>query len=231
VSEINWYLTKTNNAIDKISKLTIPVNGDELRFQYSSLIESIFSTIDYVTDKNEIFCSAKNYIDKEIVKKLGSEGEIILAYMRELRNAVIHRGFDISVRGDVVQDRIALYTPTGVTDRNGKQKATPSETCLDVLLYNLDKAIKEVVLDELTKLGALTKGDSQKIARLGQAFSAISLPDNVPNHVRTMFEEWHKNLDGQTANQFASSIYNNSIDNLIENLSVTMDLSFLKQRP
>lgn len=50
-NSINWYLVKINKSIAVIEAFKPPVNYDELRFQYSILIESIFSLIDYIEDK------------------------------------------------------------------------------------------------------------------------------------------------------------------------------------
>ena len=65
---------------------------DDLRFQYSVLIESIFSLIDYIEDKKVVFNNDKFQIERKIKKEIGSEGNIIVDYMRELRNSIIHRG-------------------------------------------------------------------------------------------------------------------------------------------
>jgi len=227
MDSINWYLTKTNNAIEKISKIFIPADGKELRFQYSSLIESLFSTVDYMIDNNKFFSRDKNYIHTEIAGKLGTEGKEILPYMRELRNSVVHRGLDISARGDVIKGRIALHAPTGITDQWGKAKTNPSESILDFLLCDLDRVIKELVNDELTRVGFLTKDDSQAITSIAQGIKTLELPNNVPEYAKALFAKYQSSLDMHTANQHAACIYNASIDNLKENLSITMDIRYL----
>lgn len=85
-----------------------------------------------------LFTRDEKYIHTKITGKLGAERRTILTYMRELRNSVVHRGLDISARGDVVKGRIALHAPTGITDQKGNAKRNPSETMLDVLLCDLD---------------------------------------------------------------------------------------------
>lgn len=227
IGSINWYLTKTNNAIEKISRISPPADGKELRFQYSSLIESIFSSIDYLNDNYLLFSSAKDYIDKEIIRRLGAEGRIILTYMRNTRNAVIHRGLDISARGDEVNGRIALHTPTGITDQWRKAKTKPSEKMLDILLYDLDRVTKELIHDELTRLGFLKKNNSQVIAELAHEVKTITLPDDVPAYAKAMFTAYQNDLDTHTANQISTLISNTLIANLEENLSPRMDISYL----
>lgn len=229
MSEINWYLTKTNHAIDKISKLRAPINGNELRFQYSSLIESIFSTLDCLLDKNQAFNNA-DHINAKIEEKLGDEGEDILVYLRETRNAVVHRGLDITKRGDSTKEgKVVLHVPHGITSRSGKMKKKPSETRLDILLHNLDKAIKEIAFDELTLLGLLTTDDDEKIEEIANKIKNISLPDDVPEYAKSMFMEYQNSLTTDSANKVASQMYNSKIKDLKENLSITMDIRHLSE--
>lgn len=227
LNSINWYLTKTNNAIDKISQLIPPeVDSAELRFQYSSLIESMFSTIDYLIDDKEITAD-KDYINNKIKDNIGVDGDVILQYMREVRNAVVHRGLDITARCDVVRGKIAAYAPEGITSQNGRQKKKPSDTYLNSLLFKLDRAIKSVVRNQLTNQGLLTRDSEDKIDIISNRIKTMTLPNNVPESTRTMHTEWQKSLDMNTAKQLASSIHNSLIDELEKKLNIVMDIRYL----
>ncbi|HDR2376770.1 TPA: hypothetical protein QCH88_003999 [Enterobacter asburiae] len=54
-NSINWYLVKVNKAISAIEAFKLHTDYDDLRFQYSVFLKSVFSLVDYVEDGKTVF--------------------------------------------------------------------------------------------------------------------------------------------------------------------------------
>lgn len=200
---------------------------DDLRFQYSVLIESIFSLIDYIEDKKVVFNNDKFQIERKIKKEIGSEGNIIVDYMRELRNTIIHRGADATSAGNVVKDRVAVLAPDNVTSRNGTLIQKPKEIFLDKLLAVLDNATKNVIISELNGQNILEENNTQSISDLVIKFKNMPLPHNAPNIIKMMIVEQRKKTSEEDFLSLATEIYNSSLVNLMKNLEVRMNVQHL----
>ncbi|EAO2688171.1 hypothetical protein E2X65_24245 [Salmonella enterica] len=226
-NSINWYLVKINKSVATIETFRPPVIHDDLRFQYSVLIESIFSLIDYIEDKKVVFNNDKFQIERKIKKEIGSEGNIIVDYMRELRNSIIHRGADATSAGNVVKDRIAVLAPDNVTSRNGTLIQKPKEIFLDKLLAVLDNATKNVIISELNGLNILEENNTQSISDLVIKLKNMPLPHNAPNIIKMMIVEQRKKTSEEDFLSLATEIYNSSLVNLMKNLEVRMNVQHL----
>ena len=220
---INWYLTKTNHAIDKISALRCPANLEEVRFQYSALIESIFSLIDYINDKRDAFNMTKVQFKKEIEDRINIEGKVTLDYMRNLRNSVVHRGLDISAKGEAHEDRISILTPDGITTQDGKAITHPSEKSLDKLLCTLEMVVKSLITNKLNALNALQPDDTVAIQKLSQAIRTAKPPAHMPPEVKKMS---FMNIS-TSSEDLAKDIHNTLVQSLKDKLCVKMDVSHL----
>ncbi|EMZ4246866.1 hypothetical protein ABDM08_004984, partial [Salmonella enterica] len=191
------------------------------------LIESIFSLIDYIEDKKVVFNNDKFQIERKIKKEIGSEGNIIVDYMRELRNSIIHRGVDATSAGNVVKDRIAVLAPDNVTSRNGTLIQKPKEIFLDKLLAFLDNATKNVIISELNGQNILEENNTQSISDLVIKLKNMPLPHNAPNIIKMMIVEQRKKTSEEDFLSLAKEIYNSSLVNLMKNLEVRMNVQHL----
>lgn len=226
-NSINWYLVKINKSISAIEIFRPPVSHYELRSQYGVLLESIFSLIDYIEDKRMIFENNKFEMEGKIKKEIGFEGDIIIDYMRELRNSIIHRGTDVTSAGNVIKGRLAVLAPDNVTKRNGSLIKRPKEIFLDKLLVVIDNATKNVIISELHRLNILEENNVQSINDLATRLKNLPIPHHAPNEVKMMIEEYCKKTPEETFLSQATDIYNSSLTNLMKNLEVRMNIQHL----
>ncbi|HCB1501705.1 TPA: hypothetical protein MYO83_004630 [Klebsiella michiganensis] len=226
-NSINWYLVKINKSIAVIEAFKPPVNYDELRFQYSILIESIFSLIDYIEDKKMIFNNSKFEIERKIKKEIGFEGNIIIDYMRELRNSIIHRGEDVTSAGNVINGRFAILAPDNVTNRSGNLIEKPKDMFLDKLLSILDNATKNVTKSELHRLNVLEENNVQSINDLVTRIKNIPIPHHAPDEVKMMIKAHREKTLEEDFFSMATDLYNSSLINLKRNLDIRMNIQHL----
>lgn len=226
-NSINWYLVKINKSIAVIEDFKLPANHEEVRFQYSILIESLFSLIDYLEDKKVIFKNNKFDIEGRVKTEIGFDGGIIVDYMRELRNSIIHRGADPTSAGSVVNDRIVILAPEHIFSRHGSLMVKPNEVFLDKLIAILDDALKNVTKFELRKLNALEENNSSYINELALLLKSSPIPFHAPDEVKMMIKSFFENTSNDEFLSMATAMYNSSLANLISNLSVRVNTQHL----
>ncbi|WP_313079507.1 hypothetical protein [Atlantibacter sp.] len=224
---INWYLVKINKSIAVIEAFKPPVNYDELRFQYSILIGSMFSLIDYIEDKKMFFNNSKFEIERKIQKEIGSEGNIIIDYMRELRNSIIHRGEDVTSAGNVINGRFAILAPVNIKNRSGHLIEKPKHMFLDKLLSILDNATKNVTKSELHRVNLLEENNTQSINDLVTSIKNMPIPHHVPYEVKMMINAHREKPLEEDFFSMATDLYNSSLINLKRNLDIRMNIQHL----
>ncbi|MCM7619786.1 hypothetical protein [Enterobacter vonholyi] len=193
LNSVDWYLTKINNAQAALLETPPPADIDYLRFNHGVYIESIFSLIDYMNDTN-------NSISDGVKSKTGSD----FFYFRTLRNAIVHRGFDLSMRGAVINGNTRVLTPDNVV-YNGEPLPTPTEPVLLKATMHLDVVMRTVLIQRLEYLGALNVKEIDENVEFEKLCSFIESDKHLPLFVKEMFvqniEEIKKSLRFEEVNR------------------------------
>lgn len=186
LNSIDWYLTKINNAQAALLDTPPPADIDYLRFNHGIYIESIFSLIDYMQDNNSC-------IIDDIKLNIGGD----LFYFRTLRNLIVHRGFDLSVRGVVVNGNSRVLTPDNIFFK-GKPLSKPAEPLLLKATMLLDIVMRSMLILKLNSLRALDGKEIDEIVELKRYCSLIENDDYIPFFAKEIFmrniEEIKENL-------------------------------------
>lgn len=172
---IDWYLTKINNAQAALLETPPPADIEQLRFHHGIYIESIFSLIDYMDDN-------KNSISEDIRTNVGSN----LFYFRVLRNSIVHRGFDLSTRGTVVNGNTRVLTPDNVVYK-GEILPTPIEPLLLKATMLLDIVMRTALIQKLNSIGALDEKEIDEDVEFKKHYSFIENSKHIPLSVKEMY--------------------------------------------
>lgn len=214
LNSIDWYLTKINNAQAALLETPPPANIEHLRFNHGVYIESIFSLIDYMKDNN-------NCIQEDIKITIGSN----LFYFRTLRNAIVHRGFDLSTRGTVVNGNTRVLTPDNVIDK-GALLPTPVEPLLLKATMQLDIVMRSMLILKLNSLGALDEKEIDEDIEFKKHCSLIENDNYIPLFVKEMYM---KNIEEIKRSLNFTEINRDRINKLKDKLSpVNTFISFSK---
>lgn len=73
-------------------------------------------------------------------------------YFRELRNSIVHRGYDVSKSGGLISDIVFVRTPEDITDKNGQKISSPSDKFLITFLLRIDALIRKFIFDKINEL-------------------------------------------------------------------------------
>lgn len=93
-----WYFGKANRGLREITNMKIPADGEDLRFYYGIYIESIMSALDFMRDKKYI-----SFKEIDCILQVDNH-----TYLRELRNSIVHRGYDLANEGTTLNDKVYL---------------------------------------------------------------------------------------------------------------------------
>lgn len=214
LNSIDWYLTKINNAQAALLETPPPAYIEHLRFNHGVYIESIFSLIDYMKDNN-------NCIQEDIKITIGSN----LFYFRTLRNSIVHRGFDLSTRGTVVNGNTRVLTPDNVVDK-GVLLPTPVEPLLLKATMQLDIVMRSMLILKLNSLGALDEKEIDEDVEFKKHCSLIENDNYIPLFVKEMYM---KNIEEIKRSLNFTEINKDRINKLKDKLSpVNTLMSFSK---
>jgi hypothetical protein len=94
-----------------------------LRLYYSQYFASLISATEMLLEKEYPFCTDfKDKLDIALVFDEFPSGSENYSYIRELRNSIIHRGFDISSTTHVDGNMLMLIAPPKISNRSGTQE-------------------------------------------------------------------------------------------------------------
>lgn len=144
-----WYLDARNWAFAKMKASPHGSNLFDLRMHHSLFFVNLMSATDHVGDYLKV-----NREDREVFfdkLKAGFGNNDDYNYVRELRNAVVHRGFDPSASGHSDQTTLYVLCPVTVEDRNGKAYSCTFKYLRDLAQKCLE-AIDPVITDVLERL-------------------------------------------------------------------------------
>ncbi|WP_262031465.1 hypothetical protein [Microvirga sp. Mcv34] len=120
LAAIKWYFECKQYARAKLLCFKPPADVFELRFFHTLYFVNLLSAIEYVQE----------FLDKDFKTTLKArfvlpgnpDGKNNLRYISALRNALVHRGEDITKRGSVVDGLIVVHAPEMMLDIENKKE-------------------------------------------------------------------------------------------------------------
>ena len=99
ISGLKWYFQAKNLALKSALSIISPLSVDQqndIRIYYSLYLANLLSATEMLLEKEYLFSQDfKQEIEAALSFPGFTDGENNYSYLRELRNAAIHRGFDI----------------------------------------------------------------------------------------------------------------------------------------
>lgn len=205
LSSIVWYFTKANLGLKNVLNMRAPAEGDNLRLYYGLYIESVLAALYYMKDH-------QFFSNKKIDELLTPEYHL---YFRELRNSIVHRGYDVSKAGNLINDIVFVRTPVDITDKNGKIISPPSDNFLITFLLKIDALIRKFIFDKINELKLLEYKEVDQDLAFDDLCASISNTHHIPEIIKNMFFENsekikksinHKDIHDSVINNFKKVI-------------------------
>ena len=190
-STIKWYFESKNISLRKALQIRGPLSVEQhndLRVFYSQYLISLVSAVEALLEKEYPFSTRfRDTLYGEFVTDEHKNGELNYAYLKELRNLVVHRGEDIASRGTLMPGGLhLLHVPTTILTRNGKTLyQTFSPLLLGVAALS-EHLIGGIILRNFQENGVLSQSpdiDSMRARMHAHIEADPTVPEFVKQHL------------------------------------------------
>jgi hypothetical protein len=200
-----WYLEARNWAFEKMKASPHGSNGFDLRMHHSLFFVNLMSAVDHISD-----CLKDNKAILDAFKDQISGGfeNSDYNYVRELRNSVVHRGFDPSAAGHSDQTTLHVLCPATVEDRKGN-----TYSCSFKYLVELAQKCREVIDPAITNVleGLDLFNPQLHKPNRAETMNAIDSATEMPDWAKALAKQAFERMDFADA---ASKMAKSRVDNM-----------------
>lgn len=186
VSGLKWYFQAKNLALKNALSIKCPLSVDkqnDIRVFYSLYLANLLSATEMLLEKEYPFSQDfKQELEAAVSFPNHPNGESNYSYLRELRNAVIHRGFEISSSAYVKDDVPLIIAPQSIENRSGNKSYSAFGFSLLEMISLVESVIGKLIESHLNAKGLLQSlSTQQEMAAETKAYlaDAVEIPDRV----------------------------------------------------
>jgi hypothetical protein len=189
---ISQHLESMALALNGIHNLRPPADPRQMRGHHSHYIANFMSAVDMIGDVH----GKRFWAELEAALATPNvPGAVMLGYMRELRNSVVHRGLDPATGGIVVDGVVCAVAPAQVESRKGDKRYNAPAPLLRDLFVHCDICSKPIIERFLEpgfeEVASMTQETALKLARDFMKKNGSHMPDPV----KAMSLQFLENID------------------------------------
>lgn len=196
ISGLKWYFQAKNLALKNALSIKCPLSVDQqndLRIFYSLYIANLLSATEMLLEKDYQFSQDfKQELETALSFPNHPNGDSNYSYLRELRNSVIHRGFDLSSSAHVEDDFPLMIAPQLIENRSGNKAYSAFGFYLFEMISLVEPIIGNLIENHLNAKGLLQPlFTQQEMAVETKVYlaNAVGIPDWVKNTALSNLEE------------------------------------------
>lgn len=190
LAAVKWYFESKNLSLRSALSFQAPLSASgitDMRTYYSQYFVSLGSVTELLLEKER---EGWDRFRELLYSHLGNElkqanGENIYLYIKELRNAIVHRGLDISAAAHFLTNAPLLLLPDKLADRWKKREHAAPTKYVAQLIKVCECAIGPAVETHLCNLG-LFKDDVEVEELRMNYLSSVQASSAMPENVRTV---------------------------------------------
>ncbi|WP_183004099.1 hypothetical protein [Achromobacter sp. UMC71] len=180
---LKWYVDcKDRVLMDILAGFFPPANGDEMRLTYGLYFMHLMSLAEAVRE----YCpkSPQDRMTHALDGLGGNSGENNYRYLRETRNAVVHRGWNIAETGRVDDaGRVRLLAPPGDRVGRGVNPPVAFAEYLDSVIMEVEARLGPSIELALTDAGFWDETRTSKDLQ-EEAWRFVFEHPQLPDHVK-----------------------------------------------
>jgi len=159
LSDIKWYFELKNLSLKNALSMRCPLsveNQRDLRQYYSQYFAGLLSATEMLLEKEYPY-QRKFRLSLESCFAFDGfpDGEQNYCYIRELRNSIIHRGFDISSAAHINDDFPLFVAPPSVKNRSGAIEYRAFGYYLLEIIKRCESVVGKLFSEHLKEVGFL----------------------------------------------------------------------------
>lgn len=186
LSGVRWYFELKNLSLKNALSMRCPLsveNQRDLRQYYSQYFAGLLSATEMLLEK-EYPHRGKFRLSLESGLAFDGfpNGEQNYCYIRELRNSIIHRGFDISSAAHIKDDFPLLVAPPSVENRSGSSAYPAFGYYLVEIITRGERVVGQLFIEHFKEVGFLEPHVQQEqlVAQSKKyILESIAMPDWV----------------------------------------------------
>lgn len=158
VYALEWHFEAKRLALRNALKFRCPLSPtaqNELRLYYPEYFAHLLSATEMLREADyphsQSFISS---LERRFVFEGRPDGASNYAFVRELRNAVIHRGLNINAAAHVEADFPLLVAPSSLTNRSGSKTQLGFGHYLLEVIGKCEAVVGPVIADHLIEFGS-----------------------------------------------------------------------------
>lgn len=186
---LRWHFEAKNLALQNALSLRCPLSVQQskaLRLYYSEYLLHLVSATKVLLDDEyphrETF---RSLLEEQFVFDGHPDGKANYAFIREFRNAVIHRGYDITSAAHIVGDLPMVIAPPSISNRSGSTTYQGLGYYLLDVIGKCEGVIGPVVARHLSEMGLLTVA-VEKDQAIHEIEEFIKASGDMPGWVKRM---------------------------------------------
>jgi hypothetical protein len=159
LSSIRWYFESKNQALRNALSTQCPLSVEaqrDARLYYSQYFASLLSATELLLEKEYPHKAA---FEKKLTANLSlpdfPNGEKNYLYLKELRNSIVHRGYDITSAAHIIDNRPLFIAPENVTSRNGKSTYRAYGLYILDIIKKTEDVIGEIFCSHIDEVGLM----------------------------------------------------------------------------
>ena len=171
-AKIVWYIDCMKFSSEAIRSFRAGDDGCQVRMHHSLYLTSLVSALEIACDS---FKASYRKALFDALKTKDRDGEHVYNYLRELRNAVVHRGFDLTAQGVGSDGSIFVVAPMIATNESGSRRFERPAPLLQHVFIHCEIALKNTLKDftaTILERSAATTVDEIMHGVIGQAKNA-----------------------------------------------------------
>jgi hypothetical protein len=198
LNALSLYLATRRTALRSALRFRAPLSteaSEDLRIHYSNYFVSLFSAVDLLAEnKSMAGGDFKDALETAFETVGASRAVTNCAYVRELRNAVVHRGLDIASAAHFAGDFPLLIAPNPAMNRGGTQKYPAFGFYLLEIVAGCEAVVGPTIETHLDSLGILDKRPDSE-AWLDETREVIRSSTVIPDWAKKMVPASFDGLD------------------------------------
>ena len=185
-----WYLETRNWAFARIKACPIGSLPQDIKMYHYLYFSNLLGAVDLVDD----FVRALGKISAfSVGLEHGFSGQIDFKYVRELRNAIVHRGLDPAAAGHANDNVILVLCPPHVCDRAGHRTYTCTFKYTTELAECCNRVVNTAIFEALETNGFLSSG--KLIVSKEQVLDDIKCSTAMPDWAKSMAQNALDDMD------------------------------------
>lgn len=212
LNSLTLYLATKRTSLGSALKLRAPlsaVHASDLRIHYSNYFISLLSAIELMRDGGRgTFSAFEAKLQTTFAVITGSDGKDCYGYIRELRNAIVHRGLNIFSAAHFRANFPLLVAPSPVPDRSGDRSYTAFSFYLIGVIEKCELVVGPTMEACLNEQGLLNRQPDREES-VDEILRAVEESAAIPYWVKKTARKDLSAVDFE-------SIHRANIDNLAE---------------